>query len=158
MNEPKIPPYGYDEIIATYGDPTRFVSNPGVWEAKILDAFELPFSVTFGGARVTHMRAHKLAVPVFKAVFADIKAAGLTELVQEFNGLYAFRTKMTNHVHLSTHVWGIAIDLNASKFPLGSTARQDGRLIDIFVAHGFTYGGDFHGTKDGMHWQLAGGY
>ena len=49
----------------------------------------------------------------------------------------------------------MAIDIKASKFPLGSEKRQDPALIAAFAANGLIWGGDFHGRKDPMHFQLT---
>ena len=56
----------------------------------------------------------------------------------------------------SNHSWGLAIDINAQDFPLGSTRRLPQWLVDLFKAHGFDYGGDYQGRKDPMHFEFNG--
>jgi hypothetical protein len=58
---------------------------------------------------------------------------------------------------LSTHSWGIAIDIEPVKYPLGTHDRLPKRVVDIFKRHGFVCGEDFP-TSDPGHMQLASGY
>lgn len=151
-------PHGYRDIVQGYGDPYVFLDDHAAWEAQILAAFELPFALHYCGAPVRRLRAHHLVGPDLVAVFVDIQAEGLEAEVREFNGVYAFRQKRTNPHEFSVHTFGAAIDLNASRNPLGGQSTQHPGLIEIFKAHGWTWGGDFSGTRDPMHWQAAGGY
>jgi hypothetical protein len=52
---------------------------------------------------------------------------------------------------VSRHAYGTAIDLRAP----AATGAHDPRLIDIFRAHGFTWGGDFVAT-DPIHFEWVG--
>lgn len=157
------PPKGYDELIATYGNPfdATIGGDEIRWSSRILTVLRLPFPVRFADQPVQRMRVHVLAMPYFSAVFQAIAAAGLQGKVQEYNGTYAWRTKRTAHAAPSVHLWAIAIDLNASTNELGSepeTWMQDAEVVRIFKDQGFTWGGDFEGTKDPMHFQLCSGF
>lgn len=57
--------------------------------------------------------------------------------------------------HPSTHAWGIAIDLEAERYPLGSAARMPDDVVAVFHKAGFFYGGDFLARKDPMHFQFC---
>jgi hypothetical protein len=56
---------------------------------------------------------------------------------------------------LSSHSWGMAIDINVAKNPLGGTPHQDPRLVAIMAAHGFAWGGRFL-RPDGAHFEWVG--
>lgn len=64
---------------------------------------------------------------------------------------------------MSTHTWGIAVDIEPAGNPMGETWQDDGvrmdpRIIEIFEARGWSWGGRFSGTPDPMHFQWASGY
>ena len=56
------------------------------------------------------------------------------------------------------HPWGIAIDLESERYPLGSKARFPDAVVAVFRDAGFFYGGDFASRKDPMHFQFCKGY
>jgi hypothetical protein len=143
-------PNGLPGIIHMFGslDDPNFVKN------NIVE-FELPFTMTFEGKVVTHSQCHCLMVPIFTAVLQEIKDAGLSDLVREYGGIFEMRSIRGFSSHPSCHSWGIAIDLNPTQLPLGSSARMDARIIAIFKKHGFFYGGDFIHRKDPQHYQYA---
>jgi len=144
-------PKGKAGIIATFG-----TIGPG-FEARNIVSFTLPYKLLYDGNPVTKSRCHKLIVDNFVAVFTDIKNAGLEDLAKNYGGIYNNRP-IRGKTNPSTHSWGIAIDLEPSKYPLGSSKRFDARIIEIFRNHGFMYGGDFSKRKDPMHFQFATNY
>ncbi len=146
-------PHGLDEIIHVFGS----LSDPG-FAAKNLMTFQLPYTLFYAGKPVNRASAHRLAVDNFVAAFKNIQDAGLASQFTEFNGIYAARPIRGQESHPSTHSWGIAVDMEASKFPLGSHKRMPDGIIRAFQAAGFFYGGDFKSRKDPMHFQLATGY
>ena len=56
---------------------------------------------------------------------------------------------------LSSHSWGIAVDINVNKNPLGGKPHQDPRLVAIMAEHGFTWGGLWL-RPDGAHFEWVG--
>jgi hypothetical protein len=54
---------------------------------------------------------------------------------------------------LSTHSWGMAIDLNASWNKLGAIPTLSREFVNCFKKEGFKWGGEFS-RKDGMHFQI----
>lgn len=56
----------------------------------------------------------------------------------------------------SNHSWGLALDINAQDFPLGSSKRLPQWIVDLFTDLHFEYGGDWKGRKDPMHFEFAG--
>lgn len=145
-------PDGYDQIIEVYGDP--FAKD----FARQLELFLFPYPLLYLGREVLRGYAHRLAVPHFQAALELVLARGLREQVVNYAGIYAKRSKRGQVGYISTHSWGIAIDLEAERFGLGSTERFSPEVCSCFYEVGFTYGGDFDGRKDPMHWQLCSGY
>jgi hypothetical protein len=146
-------PHGRTQIEQVFGS----LSDPQ-FEKKNLVYFDLPYPLKYDGATVARARCHRLAVEHFLAAFMSIHIAGLADQFVEFNGIYARRAMRGQASHPSTHSWGIAIDMCASQFPLGSSKRMPAAIVKCFTEAGFVYGGDFNGRRDPMHFQLATGY
>jgi D-alanyl-D-alanine carboxypeptidase len=56
---------------------------------------------------------------------------------------------------ISRHSWAMAIDMNTSTNCQGCVPRMDCRVVQIFRANGFAWGGNFL-TPDGMHFEWVG--
>ena len=57
----------------------------------------------------------------------------------------------------SNHAYGAAVDINAPENPYGAAPTMDPRIVRIFEAHGFLWGGDFL-IPDGMHFEYGSGW
>lgn len=147
------PPAGLDEILAIYGDP-----HAVDFERKNIVPCPLPYPLVYGSAMVHATRCHRLLVPVFQAVFSDILSADLSEKATHYSGIYEQRPIRGFPKFVSTHSWGIAIDLNAEENALGGTSHQSPEVIAIFKQHGFAWGGEFKSRHDPMHFQFARSY
>ena len=143
-------PVGLDEIIHIFGN----LDDPN-FESKYITRFTLPYPLVYEGTQVRNARCHKLVVENFQKAFEDIKAAGFEEQVKNYSGIYARRSIRGFGSHPSTHSWGIAIDLEAEKYPLGSNKRFPDPVVQVFRNAGFFYGGDFRSRKDPMHFQFC---
>lgn len=148
-------PSGLTDVIACYGDPRPFVNSPAAWERLILFNLPVPTGLLlFAGQHVSHVRVHTLAVNSFELLFTAMLARGLQGV--DYGGTYGFRMKTTRGDELSTHAWGISIDLNPARCPLAcDPALQDPRIVEALDEAGFFWGGLFHGTRDPMHGQLC---
>ena len=79
------------------------------------------------------------------------------------NGLddwgYAFRMVRGTTDKLSNHASGTAIDLNAAKHPLGQVGTFELGKVPMLRAlahkYGLTWGGDYKGRKDEMHYEIS---
>lgn len=147
------PPDGLDEIKAAFGDP----AVPD-FEAASIVSFELPYPLVYGTAMVRKTQAHRLIAPVFVAALAEIKSEGFADRASHYGGIFAQRPiRGSKTGRLSTHSWGIAIDLNPAQNVLGTFGRMHPAVIAIMGRHGFLWGGYFK-RRDPMHFQYATGY
>lgn len=96
---------------------------------------------------------HKLLVPQFKKVFNEIAASGLASKIYSYEGVFNWR-QIAGSSNRSLHSYAIAIDLNYEGNELGdATPAMDRGVVAIFKKHGFFWGGDYVGRKDGMHFE-----
>ena len=158
-------PKGLDAIKATFGDIEKFIGSDGglnpQWEQQFIGRATLPFPIPLSWAltqKVTRFQCHTKLSGVFEAVFKEIQGRGLQSKVKTFGGCYAYRPKRTS-TKLSTHSWGIAIDLNPLTNEQGTSGDMAPGVIEVFKGFGFTWGGDWSGkSKDPMHFQFCSGY
>jgi hypothetical protein len=158
-------PHGLDEIIATFGDIFEYMGpdhtlSPS-WQEDNLQRITLPFSMplSWDTARcITQITCHRLLSESFREVFARIADEKLASKVTSFGGCFSFRPQRTG-TKLSTHAWGIAIDLNPETNQQGTAGAMDAALVNIFQSAAFSWGGDWRGrVRDPMHFQFCTGY
>lgn len=158
-----ITPVGLPAIIETFGDVARYVQNDGIVSQEEMDQFldylPLPFPMLYAYNTATIVKrilCHKLMVPVFDKTFKDILSVALQDKCKEYGGCYVFRDKRTG-ARLSTHSWGIAVDINPRTNQLGTKGNMDMGIVEIFQSNGFKWGGEWK-RPDPMHFQFAEGY
>ncbi len=111
----------------------------------------------------SHLRVHSKALPAFTRVFQAIENASLSDRILGCGGTFVPRHKGWNPKReLSSHSWGVAIDLNVPWNGYGVEPALMGRtgclreLVPLFAQEGFAWGGHFSGSeRDGMHFELA---
>jgi hypothetical protein len=88
---------------------------------------------------------HELIEPIDEGTFDD--------------WAYAYRMVRGNPTKLSCHSSGTAIDLNATKHPLGKVGTFPLEKVPMIQAlarkYGLKWGGDFKSRKDDMHFEVA---
>jgi hypothetical protein len=159
------PPNGLQEILATFGDIYKYLKADGTvdpkWEIDQMASAPLPYPIPLAwdtSIQAKSMRVHRKLVPTINDVFKAIDAAGLKSKVRTYGGGYSFRAKRTSS-KLSTHCWGIAIDLDPTTNALGSAGDMNPGVVEVFRSFGFKWGGDWTGGgKDPMHFQFCTGY
>ncbi len=108
------------------------------------------------GGKMMNVTVHKLVAGKLKAAFEEIKAAGLSDEIKSFDGSFNDRAKRGGSSK-STHAWGIAIDINAGQYPMGTSASSTSprfkQIAAIFAKYGF-----HQLDNDPMHFQYATGY
>lgn len=160
-----VPPNGLDQILATFGNIYEGIRKDGTldakWEGQHLSRASLPFSIRLSGnpeTPVTKIYCHKKLVDIFSGTFGAINEEGLADRVKTYGGCFNFRLKRKGG-KLSTHSWGIAVDLNVETNQMGTTGDMDEGVVTIFRRFGFKWGGDWPGRdKDPMHFQFCTGY
>jgi len=158
-------PNGLDQVLATFGNIYEYIRNDGTldprWETEMLTRAPLPFPIPFSWeptTTVSRLQCHVKLKDIFPAVFTKIRDQGLQPQISSFGGCYNFRAKRTID-KLSTHCWGIAIDLNTKTNSQGTAGDMSPDVIEVFRAAGFKWGGDWSGkSKDPMHFQYCTGY
>jgi hypothetical protein len=72
---------------------------------------------------------------------------------------YCYREIRGSSTNLSNHSSGTAIDLNATKHPLGKVGTFPNEKVPMIRAlakkYGCIWGGDFRSRKDEMHFEIA---
>lgn len=135
------------------------------WASQNLTKVEIPQLKTLpqygsGGFNGKFDCHQKVAKPLIDA-FAEIEHQGLKSQLLFWGGCWVPRHKSWDpNRGLSSHSWGIAIDINvqwngydaepAAKGKTGSVVE----LVPIFESFGFAWGGYFS-TKDGMHFEYC---
>lgn len=160
-----VPPHGLDEIIATFGNVQRFIRRDGSlfvgWEVENMVHVEIPFPLVLAwdtSKSITRFSCHKKLADIFAAVFQELLTSGLHTRLVTFGGCFAYRPQRASH-KLSTHAWGIAIDLNPESNRMGTNGAMHSEIIDLFGKHGFYWGGYFkEERRDPMHFQFCEGY
>ncbi len=158
-------PHGLTEIIATFGNIYEFIKTDGQldsrWQSDFLVKVSLPFPLRLAwdpSQTITRMTCHRRMAEIYASVFTGIHERNLHEAITSFGGCFAFRPQRTGE-KLSTHSWGIAIDLNAESNAQGSLGNMDARVVEIFREAEFEWGGDWAGKiRDPMHFQFCTGY
>ena len=147
------PPHGYAAIVNTFGDISvkdGKVITAGWESANMKMVSDLP-----GWPRRLYINK-AVEVPLREALRRCV--ALYDGYVIKTLGCFSPRSKRTS-ARLSTHSWGIAMDLNAASNPMANPMQKD--LPDAWVAiwesFGWTWGGRFP-TPDPMHFQFASGY
>lgn len=159
-----LPPHGLQQIVARFGDPLDFVDRKAAWEGLILAVLPLPVALpyAYGPAVIGRIRAHREVVRLLVDALteaADACAGDLTRIA--YGGCYAYRAKRSR-AQLSTHAWGIAVDLDPARNPMGKAWDGGDQMIPAgvvaaFEARGFEWGGRWS-DPDPQHFQACSGY
>ena len=163
-------PAGIAEIKRYYGDPEDHQTGEldGDFLLEQTKIVDLPYHLRLSWRpekRVARIRVHKkVAGALVDALEEILDAVGEDYLEDKklnyLGGVFHYR-KMVAYDALSTHSWGIAIDLNPHKAGYGRTpATQHRAIVHAFKSRGFEWGGDWPPgwTSDPMHFQACTGY
>jgi hypothetical protein len=162
-----IRPHGLAQIKRVFGDIDHFVKTgpdgrprlDAEFEKAYIAVVKMPFALPLAGHPgecVNSFKCHKLLAPKFDTLFKKIFDSDLEYLLNSFGGCFQFRHKRSGS-GLSTHSWGIAIDLNPETNSPGLNGDMREEIIGVFKESGFIWGGDWK-RKDPMHFQYCTGY
>jgi hypothetical protein len=158
-------PDGLEQIVTTFGNIQDYIRADGSLDPKrqadFLTRIDLPFPLSLSwntASKVNQMTCHKRMADVFTEVLQRVQAQELQEKISTFGGCFSFRPQRTGS-KLSTHAWGIAVDLNPVSNAQGTAGDMDSQVIAIFRGAGFEWGGEWEGkSRDPMHFQFCTGY
>ncbi len=169
-----------------YGNPgSKSRSNPE-WQKKYLRTMQLPYPMRLAwntSQTVTSCQVHYKVQPYLEAALSNIYNHVRAEIKQQvgynkttleydkltldrlraygldlFGGCWCLPRPVRGGTELSTHAYGIAIDIDPKHNALGTVgriAKQQMWVVDIFKKRGFAWGGGWK-RKDGMHFEFAG--
>lgn len=158
------PPVNHEEVVKLYGEPKLMMRDDGtpspLWELR-MSIVEFPQPLPLGwrldltcrGARVNQAIAAET-----ERVFRGLQKAGVWDHIKTFDGGYTWRAMRGATSKLSMHALGGAIDFNAATNQLGSEGDIHPGIVEVFEAHGWTWGGRWWHRPDPMHFQFGKGY
>ena len=105
---------------------------------------------------IGRMTCNRLMFSQLIGALNEIVAAGLGDTIHpgQYEGCY-WPKLIEDSDHLSMHAWGLAFDINVPTNQRMTHGDQDPRMVAIFKKWGFRWGGDWKGTPDPMHFELA---
>ena len=153
--------YGRHQLTAD-GRPTA------AWERTHLATITLPYPLTLAwdlSVEVRRLTCHRLVAPSVTAILTSIlNAFGSIEEIKRarmhlYGGCYNYR-RIGGSSRLSTHAWGIGIDFDPDRNPMGKPYDEtEGMMpmtvVEIFEAQGWKWGGRFQSRPDCMHFQAT---
>jgi hypothetical protein len=157
------------ELLRGYGDPAPFINADGTisprWELEILQVIVLPAPIQLAWMPpglgdypwITKIRCNRNVAAELLEVYQAIHGGGLWPRLGRFGGCYAWRRQRGAAHILSMHAWGLAVDHGSDVDPQGDmTIDTDSRVVQVFEARGWTWGGRFKGSRvDAMHHQYG---
>ncbi len=129
---------------------------------RYLVQIEAPILNREGKGAAMKLTVHKKLAGEIKAVFEDLKKAGI-RTVPSCTAAYNWRKMATNSSKQSHHSYGSVVDWNWTYNPIcypGTTGYRsqpksqfmaDQKVVGIWKAHGFYWGGDWKSYHDYMH-------
>lgn len=139
---------------------TRFYGKAG--DESNLVSFEFPFPMFYEGKRVLKSRCHAKVKDSLLRILGEIGNRwggnrGILEEAEDYGGIFNFR-KMRGGSRISTHAWGIAIDLdaddNGNLIHWPTAADMPIEVMEAFAREGWVSAGAFWG-RDAMHFQAT---
>ncbi len=151
----------YREAIARYGD----VDVPScTWrgEAQWMVLFDVPQDIASSwinaasgrGMPTRRIYCNQDLVGPLRRALENIRNAGLTAELKTFDGCFDIRLVGRGSGKVSTHAYGLAIDINAAENPQGAPPTLSLELVHCWEDAGFDWGGRFQ-RSDGMHFSYA---
>ncbi len=107
------------------------------------------------------VQIHKLAAGCLQAVVNDIKKANINYTVKVIGGHRSVAGAGQAGLLNGYHYYGVAVDINPDQngyYTGGASHPYDmpKQYVDIFHAHGWSWGGNWNSAKDYMHFEFNG--
>lgn len=109
---------------------------------------------TATGKSCSRIYMNKDMIAPFDLALSLIKKRNLCSELKSFDGCFMIRDIRGVPGKLSTHSYGLSVDINAKENGLGKEPQFSPELVKCFTDAGFVWGGNFK-RKDGMHFQFS---
>lgn len=134
----------------------RRFGRPGD-ESNLVNLSVIGLGVKYEGRDVKTIRCHKLVAESLHRIIDEISGGVNAGILAHYAGCFNYR-QMRNGSRMSTHAWGIAIDLapnwNGNLTPWPAVATMPLEIMAIFAREGWLSAGAFWG-RDAMHFQAT---
>ncbi|MDQ6482241.1 M15 family metallopeptidase [Dyadobacter sp. LHD-138] len=142
------------QLIAKFGNPYTARAK---FEKKWMELWDIPQEINDAiPALPNKIYVNYLLIAVLESTFRELIARGLHKEIRTFDGCFNIRPKRGSS-GISTHAWGISIDLNATWNPFRGKVTWSKEFLDAWRKNGWICGADWSATsKDGMHFQWEG--
>lgn len=105
---------------------------------------------------VTHIACNRDFAAVLRGVFNEIRYQNLTRELKTYDGCFNIRPVRGVPTAISTHAYGLGIDLNAALEPMGRTYTSwTPGFIEAFKKYDVDWGGTFKSRPDNMHFSFG---
>lgn len=147
----------YSGAVARYG---RMHLAPPGWPDELKWMIMVTVPAGFGhwinsatGQPTRRIYANKdMRAPLLQAL-ANLQERGLAHELRTFDGCHNIRP-VRGSDRVSTHAYGLAVDVNAAENALGHPPRLSAEFVRCWTDAGFDWGGRFS-RWDGMHFSYA---
>ncbi|MBI4558824.1 MAG: M15 family metallopeptidase [Candidatus Hydrogenedentes bacterium] len=149
----------YEQAVARYGAidvVARQWPDGGQWMATfdVPDNVERGWVNSFTQKPTTRIYCNKDIHSALAQALQNLKNADLLSELKTYDGCFEIRPVRGRPGRVSTHAYGLALDINASENGLGQPPRLSAPFVKCWTDAGFDWGGDF-ARKDGMHFSFA---
>lgn len=124
------------------------------FEKKFMDLWDIPDDINKAiPALPNKLYINYLIIQPLEDTFRELIASGLHKEIKTFDGCFNVRVKRGSE-GISTHAWGIAVDLNATWNPFRGKVTWSKKFLDVWRRNGWICGADWsEKSRDGMHMQ-----
>ena len=149
-------PSGLNEIEKVFGR-IEYVDVGGGY-VEITNGFDNENILLFDFPVVGKQYFHRKLVPVLEAVMRMVKDRGLEQEIKQFLTYCPRHKRHDPTKELSTHAYGIAVDINPATNQPGTRGDLHPGLVDVLEMHGFEWGGRWRSFLDPMHANYCSNY
>lgn len=142
------------ELIAKFGDP--YIDRLA-FERKWMTSWEVPDDI-FKDIPVIPKKIYinYYAIVPLEDTLKELIANDLHKEIKTWDGCFNIRKKRGSS-GISTHAWGIAVDLNANWNPFRGKVTWSKEFLNAWRQNGWICGADWSkNSVDGMHFQWEG--
>jgi hypothetical protein len=142
------------QLIAKFGDPYKARL---AFERQWMFLWIVPQDIAEAiPAMPKRIYLNRLILIPLQATLRKLISLGLHDEIKTWDGCFNVRAKRGSS-GISTHAWGIAVDLNARMNPFRGKVTWSDEFLDVWRDVGWICGADWSvASKDGMHFQWEG--